>query len=129
MLKAYQASALFLQEHTAALGASHKTTATKSEILHLVKLFKNEALPPAARPCITELIAYVRSDTSGIFPQVDRTHLMEVAASRLTACEQHITDDMRGTQKSQTCEAGHNYLTAEELDLFARSESCTQNKN
>lgn len=121
MLSSYKASISFLQEHRLAVGKDHKSivATTRSEVLHLNRLFRTEPLDiddPSARAAITAVIQHLRADMSGIFSDVDRQQLIETAASRLSS--QSDTVSGHGSQKSQTHLTSHRYLTSSQWDYI-----------
>jgi hypothetical protein len=120
MLSAYKASISFLQEHRSALGEGHRSVGptTKSELLHLSKLFRHETLDSDAREGITSLIGHIKADKSGIFSEADRTQLIEVSASRLSASMDEVPAGGHGSQKSQSHLYSHRYLDSADWDYI-----------
>lgn len=121
MLPAYTASVQYLEECRTALGPDHRNTtvATSTELLHLKNLFRTEELGSDCRSSIANLMKHIRSDTSGVFSEEDRTSLIETASSRLSSSSSSpLASNLKGGQKCQTHDYTFNYYSDEMWTLL-----------
>ncbi len=120
MLSSYKASVAFLREHRSALGPEHRSivSTTKSELLHLTKLFRDEPLSSDARQEVTAVMAHLKADNSGVFSEAERQQLIEISASRLSSSCDDVNPSGHGSQKSQTHIYSHKYLSNDQWDYI-----------
>ena len=129
MLKSYQGSVAFLEEHRLAVGAENPIVATTqhAEVIHLTKIFR---FTSADRDDVTALLKAIRSDANDTFSPANRRALIETASSCLSNTNECdiISDGVHGSKKEQTHLTSYNYYTDDTWASFCSKDKPVKQK-